>query len=124
MFKLLDFSEILQDSNGYLLIILSLLMLGDTVGGTVKALEAHSIKSSISKKGLLDKIKIFICLVTLWLAIELLAVVTSQPLLTGTFTIFVIVAIVNEINSLLELLGSDYSQIGQELTNELKERKK
>lgn len=104
------------------MIILSILMLGDVLGGTLKALETHTIKSAISKRGLLDKLKIFICLLTVWLGVEILSFATDNVDLKGTFTILVITACLNELNSILELLGSKYTKAANYVKESLKSK--
>lgn len=106
-----------NDLNSYLAIITAILMFGDVTAGTLKALETHSIQSSISKKGLLEKLKIFIGISTLWIAIEILSYSENNSDLLSIVSAFWFVAILNEINSIIELLGSKYAFLKNELNN-------
>lgn len=90
-------------------------MIGDVTAGTLKALETHSIQSSISKKGLLEKLKIFIGISTLWIAIEILSYSENNSELLSIVSAFWFVAILNEINSIIELLGSKYAFLKNEI---------
>lgn len=106
-----------NDLNSYLAIVTAILMVGDVTGGTIKALETHSIQSSISKKGLLEKLKIFIGISTLWIAVEILAYAENNTDLLSIVSAFWFVGILNEINSIIELLGSKYAFLKNEFNN-------
>lgn len=112
----------MSDLNTYLMLVLAVLSVGDSIAGTIGALETHSIKSAISKRGLLDKLKIYICLLSLWIGVDIMSFVVNADELKLAMTGFVIIAIVNEINSLTELLGGKYKVVSKELTKDLEDK--
>lgn len=102
------------------MIVLTLLMLGDTVAGTLDALKTHSLKSAISKQALLNRLKIYIGLLTVWMGVEVMSFAVNASELKAAMTSFVLIAIVNELNSLLELMGSPYTQAEKKLIDSFK----
>lgn len=102
------------------MIVLTLLMLGDTVAGTLDALKEHSLKSAISKQALLNRLKIYIGLLTVWLGVEVMSFAVNASELKAAMTSFVLIAIINELNSLLELMGSPYAQAEKKLIDSFK----
>lgn len=113
-------NSLLNDLNTYLMVVLTLLMLGDTVAGTIDALKTHRLKSAISKQALLNRLKIYIGLLTVWLGVEVMSFAVNANELKAAMTSFVLIAIVNELNSLLELMGSPYTKAEKKLIDSFK----
>lgn len=114
-------NNILNDFNTWLMLTLAVLSVGDTVAGTLAALEKHSLKSAISKRGLLDKLKVYIALLTLWACVEIMSVAVDATELKLAMSGFVVIAIINEINSLAEIMGSDYTEAVHNFTSIIKQ---
>lgn len=113
-------NNILNDFNTWLMLTLAVLSVGDTVAGTLSALEKHTLKSAISKRGLLDKLKVYIALLTLWACVEIMSFAVDATELKLAMSGFVVIAIINEINSLAEIMGSNYTEAVHNFTNIIK----